>query len=308
MECVTQCLKLSKDLGLFLVYSCGYCTSVVFDIVVNWFPSIHSIGGRAILLFKASFLAPVRIILTVLIQLFLLPVNIPLRLLLGTSLTHILVYSNTWTDGYVITTILQYILVLTVFGISIGAICGTSLGVVDSIWSIPDIYIDIPVRFWRSLPSIWGQVPESPMFESQHGTEIRKNVDHSVLHEPLSPSAPPVMKSSSLSDMPVTPKYRYDPKRWSRPSSVSKESILKVASKLPSNFFQQCQFDGEMQHNLSPSQSSQTNTHNSSADFTSIWDKIEESPTTLRTEDGLGMLSKRKAFSSPSKNGTLTVK
>ncbi|AQZ18605.1 LDB16 (YCL005W) [Zygosaccharomyces parabailii] len=309
MALVTKGLNFLKDLGLFLLYSCGYCTSIVFDIFFKQLSYIHGITSRAISFFKELILVPLRIIVTVLVQLFFLPVNIPLKLLLGTSLKDVLVHAKNWTDGYVTTTILQYLLALTVFGVSIGAFCGASFSLIDSMWRIPDIYVEVPIRFWRYLPTLWRWAKASSRPNSEPAGQLAQKFGKFGSSQPSTPSSS-VLKSSLGS--PLTPKYRYDTKHWSRPPSVSRENILKVASQLPSDFFQESEFDNrleeEMQNTSSPSQSSRGNTHNSSNDFTSIWDKIDGSPTTLRTEDSLATLSKRKAFPNNKKNGTLAVK
>ncbi|KAH9198268.1 hypothetical protein LQ764DRAFT_226708 [Zygosaccharomyces rouxii] len=112
--------------------------------------------------------------------------------------------------------------------------------------------------------------------------------------------------------MPATPKHQSNSKKCSRPPSISKGSILKVASKLPSDFFQQVQsegkFDEEIQRYMSPGESSQDTTQDSSAEFTDLWDKVEESPTTLKTEDGLATLSRRRNFLDSDGNRKLDVK
>lgn len=126
MKFIEQVVSFGKDLGLFLIYSCGYCTSVFFDYTISWIPPIYGTLIRTITFFRTLLFAPIRIIIKVVLQLFLLPVNIPLRLFLGTSLKGILLFATSWTDGYVIFTILQYWLALTIFGVSIGAVCGTS--------------------------------------------------------------------------------------------------------------------------------------------------------------------------------------
>lgn len=323
MGFVQQALSFVKNLGLFLGYSCGYWASVFVDCIISLIPLINGVVSRIITFFQALFLIPIRIVIKVILQLFLLPVNIPLKLLLGTSLKHILLHATIWTDGYVVTTILQYWLALMIFGISVGAICGTSLSVLHSIWRIPDIYIEVPIQFWKRIPFLWGRLKKR--FLSLAETQSHINVKESTFKgtaqtPPLTPSSPkegstqqlPIVVDSEFSEIPTTPKYKYDIRKWSRPPSISKESILKVASKLPSDFFQQGQpdgsFDEESQQNLSPSQLSQTTTQNSSAEFTDLWDKVEESPITLRTDDGFATLSRRKKFPDHGEKGVFVDK
>ncbi|GAV54445.1 hypothetical protein ZYGR_0AL01770 [Zygosaccharomyces rouxii] len=319
MKFIEQVVSFGKDLGLFLIYSCGYCTSVFFDYTISWIPPIYGTLIRTITFFRTLLFAPIRIIIKVVLQLFLLPVNIPLRLFLGTSLKGILLFATSWTDGYVIFTILQYWLALTIFGVSIGAVCGTSLSILHSIWRIPDIYIEIPVKFWKHVPSLGAWVKNRLPFyrygEAQlngKGSEF-KGAPPSPLLTPSSQSPrSPILADFTHSELPVTPKYRSYSKQSSRPPSISKESIMKVASKLPSDFFQQAQsgskLDGERQPYMSPSQFSQDSTQNSSTELTNLWDKVEESPTTFKTEDGLATLSRRRTFLDSDKTGKPAAK
>lgn len=307
MGFVGQALNFSKDLGLFLVYSCGYFSSFFFDYTFSCIPLVYGTITRIITFFWTLFFAPICIITKIVFQLFLLPVNIPLRLLLGTSAKHILLYATSWTHGYVIFTIFQYWLALMIFGVSIGTICGTSLSVLHTAWRIPDIYIEIPLRFWKHVPSLEMWIRNHLSLYRNIETQFNgkgqepKGTPPSPLLTPSSQSPKsPVLADSTLSEVPVTPKYKSRPTQYSRPSSISKESILEVASQLPSDFFQRVQsegnFDDESHQCMSPGQISQDSTQNSSAEFTNLWDRVEDSPTTLKTEDGLATLLKRKKF------------
>lgn len=314
MEFVEQLFRIGEDLGFFLVYGSAYWISVLYDRIISWIPRIFWAFTHIITVFRGLFFNPIQIIIKVLFQLFLLPVNIPLRVLLGVSVKQILLNSANWTDSHVILTILQYWFAVGILGISIGAICGASFSFVHSIWMIPDIYIEIPIKFWKHIPylgKLLGNI-SSLYRDIEANLNGIKTAPSPLLTRLSETPQSPILADSTTSSIPTTPKYKPKSKQSSKPSSVSRENILKVASRLPSDFFRQVPSEGksdrESQLYISPSQFSQDSTSNSSTEFTNLWDRVEESPTTLKTEDGLAALPPRRNFLGNDKIGNFAVK
>ena len=80
-------------------------------------------------------------------QLVTLPINIPLKLFLGTSLSRLVAHTST-VDLYVVLTLFQYLAVLCAFGSIIGLIFGFVLGVFHSICGVPSVYLSLEWKRW----------------------------------------------------------------------------------------------------------------------------------------------------------------
>ena len=77
------------------------------------------------------------------VGLCLLPVNIPLRLVLGVSVQGLVARSPDFLNAYVLLTLLQYSIVLALFGIVLGSLVGCVMGYVHYSARIPDVYLDV---------------------------------------------------------------------------------------------------------------------------------------------------------------------
>ena len=138
-------VQILRDLGLLVASSLGFCAALIY----NFIGSIarlfyYAVISRIYSLFHTFFWSPCYIIVSNSLQLILLPVNIPLRILAGTSMQKIIGGANSWTNGFVLTTMSQYALVLMIFGVVLGTTCGVSLGIVHSIIKVPS------VQEWRT--------------------------------------------------------------------------------------------------------------------------------------------------------------
>lgn len=113
--------------------------------VVDW--SVQLCMGVISPLFRALVQLPLSIFVWNGFQLVALPINIPLRLFLGTSLSRLVAQTST-LDFYVILTLFQYFAVLCAFGSIIGLIFGFILGVFHSICGVPSVYISLEWKRW----------------------------------------------------------------------------------------------------------------------------------------------------------------
>lgn len=311
MGTTTSVVQILRDLGLLVASSLGFCAALIY----NFIGSIGRLFYYAIIsqiysLFHTFFWSPCYIIVSNSVQLVLLPVNIPLRILAGTSMQKIIGSANSWTNGYVLTTMSQYALVLMIFGVVLGTTCGVSLGKVHSIIKVPSVVIDIPILFWVRIPSfvkkfVFRLLP----FRS---IQPERYTDEGVKMPTPSPSIPPSdILEPLFADIPVTPSSRFDDTVWRRQSTSSKASVLEMASKLPSDFFQQKYTTTDIkteqarqqaraqarQHYQSPAASPQHLTReDSSHSSTNIWDRYDELPSTLRTEGGMSTLYSRRPY------------
>lgn len=113
--------------------------------VVDW--SVQLCMGVISPLFRALVQLPLSIFVWNGFQLVALPINIPLRLFLGTSLSRLVAQTST-LDFYVVLTLFQYFAVLCAFGSIIGLIFGFILGVFHSICGVPSVYISLEWKRW----------------------------------------------------------------------------------------------------------------------------------------------------------------
>ena len=113
--------------------------------VVDW--SVQLCIGVMAPLFRAPVQLPLSIFVWNGFQLVALPINIPLRLFLGTSLNRLVAHTST-VDFYVVLTLFQYLAVLCAFGSIIGLIFGFVLGVFHSICGVPSVYISLEWKRW----------------------------------------------------------------------------------------------------------------------------------------------------------------
>lgn len=317
MGVASSVAQISRDLGLLVASSLGFCAALIFNFITGAVRLFYNAIVSGVYYLLHTFLwSPCYIIVSNTVQLLLLPINIPLKVLAGTSMEKILGKANSWTNGYIITTISQYALVLIIFGAVLGTTCGVSLGIVHLVVGVPSVVIDIPILFWMRIPSflrsiLYRLIP----FRIQDS----KDYTDETVHVPIpSPSVPPSEVLEPLfADIPLTPSSRLDDTMWRRQSTSSKASVLEMASKLPSDFFQQKYMATDLkaeharhraraqarQQYQSPASSPQHVTReDSSHSSTNIWDRYDELPSTLRTEGGMSTLYSRRPFSFTSKS------
>ncbi|EJS44552.1 YCL005W [Saccharomyces arboricola H-6] len=113
--------------------------------VLDW--SVQLCTGVMAPLFRALVQLPFSIFVWNGFQLVSLPINIPLKLFLGTSLSRLVGYTSA-VDFYVVLTLFQYLAVLSAFGSIIGLIFGFVLGVFHSICGVPSVYICLEWKAW----------------------------------------------------------------------------------------------------------------------------------------------------------------
>ncbi|QLL32120.1 hypothetical protein HG536_0C02890 [Torulaspora globosa] len=305
---VGSLLQISKDLGLLVASAAGFCAALLFSLTWN----IAHVAYRFIIskvysLLYAFIWSPCFIIASNTLQLVFLPINIPLRILVGTTMQRIIVQANSWTNGYVLTTISQYALVLIVFGVTLGAICGACLGFIHSVTRVPKVVVDIPILFWKRIPAVLRYTRN--LLLPKAASELKTYVPEDIRIPTPSPSIPPSEILEPLfTDMPQTLNSKFGKTMWQRHSTSSKESVLERASKLPSDFFQQKSTLSDLRsehpqyYYQSPAQSPRNVTQDdSSHSSTNIWDRYDELPTTLRTEGGMSTLYSRRPFTFPEK-------
>lgn len=312
MGAVTSLFQISKDFALLIASTFGFCAAILFRFLSGMVHILHyALITQTYLLLYTFVWSPIFIIFSNIFQLIFLPINIPLKLFTGTSVQNVLVKANTWTSRYIIITISQYALVLIVFGVAIGLICGVCLGIVHSLMQIPDINVDIPILFWKHIPTLWKRFGLQS-FPNTSQNSLLFNEERLNIPTP-SPSIPPSgIMEPLFADASATANTMNRKKSWQRRSTSSKESVLEMASKLPSDFFQQKNtvaedFKGQetQQYYQTPGQSPQNVTRDDSSYVsTDIWDQFDELPSTLRTDGGLSTLYSRRPFIATSKGET----
>lgn len=304
MDGITSLLQIFKDLGLVGASSLGFCAALLYNLGSNIARLVHQyVLTKIYSLLYAFVWSPCFIIVSNTLQLVFLPINIPLKILAGTTMQRIIVQANSWTNAYVLTTISQYILALIVFGVSLGAICGFCLGFIHSVIRVPSVVVDIPILFWKRIPAVIRYFRHK-IFPNKSPAvpESRSYMSERLQMPSPSPSIPPSdILEPLFANVPQTPSSRISKTVWHRHSISSKESVLEMASKLPSDFFQQkstapdVTSERSQPYYQSPAQSPRNVTQDdSSHDSTSIWDRFDELPTTLRTDGGMSTLYSRR--------------
>lgn len=305
---VSSLLQISKDLGLLLASTLGFCAALLYGLASNIVNLVHRFIFKKIYSLLYAFVwSPCFIIVSNTLQLVFLPINIPLKILVGTTVQRIIVQANSWTNGYVLTTISQYALVLVVFGVTLGALCGVSLGLIHSVTKVPSVVVDIPILFWKRIPGLIRYLRN--YFFPKIPSESKAAMPEGIHIPTPSPSVPPSgILEPLFADVPETPGSRFSKAMWQRHSTSSKESVLEMASKLPSDFFQQRNTIADLRaehpqfYYQSPAQSPRNVTQDdSSLSSSNIWDRYDELPTTLRTEGGMSTLYSRRPYTFPHK-------
>ncbi|KAL3235254.1 hypothetical protein RNJ44_00013 [Nakaseomyces bracarensis] len=154
---------------------CGWLWAVVW-----WIQRSIMFFVRPVVLFLATFVvAPVRIAVWNWVQFMTLPLNVFLKLTVGSTWSELLRGSGDWFSKYVAVTIFQYTASVVLLGVGLGLCCGVSLGVFHHYAGVPSYYVEIPLRFWR-LPGylfdlVW--------------TRLRTRIPESVLRLPETLSA-----------------------------------------------------------------------------------------------------------------------
>lgn len=311
MGVTSSVIKILRDFGLLIASSVGFCGALVYSFVKSAARLFYNaVISQVYYLFHTFLWSPCYIMISNSLDLVLLPVNIPLRILAGTSMQKIIGRANSWTNAYVLTTMSQYGLVLIVYGIMLGVSCGVSLGMVHSVLKVPSVVIDIPIFFWLRIPSfvrkiLYRLVPFKFQQSKRHAEEEPK------IPAPSPPLPPSEVLEPLFADLPISPSSRVDDSIWRRQSTSSKASVLEMASKLPSDFFQQnysasdlkaeqalhqARAQARQQYQSPPASPQHLTREDSSHSSTNIWDRYDELPSTLRTEGGMSTLYTRRPY------------
>ena len=121
--------------GSILIPSLEYTLYTLYNV-------LRYIIVSSLILIDRLVLKPVRIYLTVLTKFTLLPINVPLNILLGTTLGKLAVSIRYFISNYIIVTLFQYIVTLTALSLSIGVSLGVILAWSNRSLQIPDLVID----------------------------------------------------------------------------------------------------------------------------------------------------------------------
>lgn len=182
-----------------------------------------------------------------------LPINIPIKIVTGSSIQELLLQTHPRALWYILITIWQYTCVVFCFGLLLGIMFGCALAVIHSLIKIPDVFIDLSqlyVIFKEKLLNALPTVP-LPLFENSSGEtkedyskvaststvassvdgEDQKPIDSLISKAPSEPS----MQSPSSSPSKVASTGEIDISDLTSPTG----NVFEVASKLPSNFFQE---------------------------------------------------------------------
>jgi len=174
---------------------------------------------------------PLMIASRVTTSLVLLPINIPLYIVLGTSFQRLASYGPSFLNAHILLTLIQYTMVLFIFGVIIGSFVGSVLGMTHYYLGIPNVYLDL---------SLLGQYVINKV-------KSLKNLINKPISNILQTLKNLVMKVFSRSDNTTTtmkpkesdmdaPKIKVPVAVHSRSNSTT--SVLDVASVMPSDFFQ----------------------------------------------------------------------
>lgn len=188
---------------------------------------------------------PIVISIRIATSLILLPMNIPLKLVFGTSIQELARYGPSFLNFHIIMTMIQYTMVLLMFGIVIGSVTGTILGMIHFYLRIPTIYLDlsqvknyimakissvvsyIKYPFTRLIQWIKSIVIQ-PFKSEQH---VKKK------HKIVSLDNSSIQTTVTVEDQePTIISGEASTKTKSRKGSVA--SVLDVASIMPNDFFQ----------------------------------------------------------------------
>lgn len=306
-------LQITNDILYLFVSAAGFCIAVAINCAKTSFNFFHYVFYQQVLLLLRTFMwLPISIAISVLLQLLFLPLNIPLKLFGGTSLQKIIIgHTNSKTNTYVLITIFQYALVLLLFGVIIGLCCGAALGIIHFIVVIPDMKFDISFSFFKRISS-YMHLPKLDLGLVAH---ISKFLQPKVSGEDgggLTTPPSTILRADELEEIlakTATTPYRVNSKKsWQRRPSSSKESVMEVASKLPSDFFQKRGSISAERQTIyqTPSQSPSSKTvDDSSYASSNLWDQFDELPSTLRTEGGISTLYSRRPMGSANREETL---
>ncbi|SMN21932.1 similar to Saccharomyces cerevisiae YCL005W LDB16 Protein of unknown function [Maudiozyma saulgeensis] len=182
---------------------------------------------------------PMMIASRVATSLFLLPINIPLYIILGTSFQKLASYGPGFLNAHILLTLIQYSIVLFIFGVTIGSIAGSLLGMTHYYLRVPNVYLDLTLlsqyiidkikistnMINKPIANIWQTVKNLVIKIFGHTDE--ESVTTQTQTEIETETKEPVIE---------TPRTKIPVAVHSRSNSTA--SVLDVASVMPSDFFQ----------------------------------------------------------------------
>lgn len=288
------------------------------------------------LLINVFIITPLSISIRNVLQLFTLPVNIPLKIFMGTSIQNIVFNGNKLENAYILVTLVQYSVVLILFGFVIGFAVGFSIAIVHSFLRIPNVYIDVPQILWRYVPSVrpafnnfiakiygyFQRDKKSSKVPVLIKTKSNEDLDAENTSNITSSDFQNFDMIYSTSSEPSTLKREKPLRSINRLSVSNKEDALEVASLLPSNFFQDRTFlkqntpkrdtkDTPLYYQTptqSPSSSNDTYDEEEDSSVSNIWDQFDDIPTTLRTEDDITTFLSRRVNSLSSSKDNINIR
>ncbi|CCH60977.1 hypothetical protein TBLA_0D04810 [Henningerozyma blattae CBS 6284] len=274
-------------------------------------------------------------------QFIFLPLNIFLKLFFNTSIINILYNSKKISVFYFFIAIIQYFLVIVSFGIMIGLLTGGFLGYIQSNLKVPDYSIDIPI--WKYSTLIFSFI-KIRFFETQTSIKdvlysikanfrrLFKNINIIITDDIMTSDSiintindtPNIDNKTSnidmndskylrnsLIDYGSTPTPTLRSKKNSditpnRSSLPTKEEVLDLMTKLPSNYFQndnnndyingaiQLQTpkseNGTFDNSIESNNNFGSQEGDSTSDMSDIWDNTTNTniPNSLRTDTDAG--------------------
>lgn len=237
---------------------------------------------------------PVRIAVWNWLQLVTLPLNIFLRVTLGTTWFELLRNMDTWLNKFVIVTLLQYIVSVLILGATIGVVYGLMLAMTHHFFKIPSVYIEIPLKFWR-IPSVIIRTIRYYL-----NIAIQKiKVGMRATHQDSFPTPPPTPKFSPY-DKAIFLRDFYPGDTGSRPASMTFRNSSTLASPKAEKRFKSASEIGLPDRVVHKSDTSQdTVAHESTSqsirDSTdNVWDEFDSIPSLLDDTDRLTTVTNRK--------------
>lgn len=230
--------------------------------VIDW--SVQLCIGVLAPVFRALVQLPLSIFIWNGFQLVALPINIPLKLFLGTSLYRLVAHTGA-VDYYVVLTLFQYLAVLCAFGGIIGLISGFVLGVFHSICGVPSVYVSLE---WK------------PWFAPVH--RLLERVSTTIVN---------IMQGQTTAPIPMSMPMRMSSLGKKHPNEEEEEVDDATITHENNGYITPCQTptNGKIQHYNNDS----FNTTTTDDEPTDIWDRSDTYQNSFATNETLMSLSNR---------------
>ncbi|CCF60008.1 hypothetical protein KAFR_0I02290 [Kazachstania africana CBS 2517] len=233
----------------------------VFTMLLHWCKT-YTVDMAAYLVVNVLFV-PLNIATDLFFRLCLLPFNLILKVFLLDShadLTRIFKNQlSLWNNYIIILTTIQYLLVVLIFTLVMGIMTGSFLSLCHALFRIPNIYIHINLNLFK-----WLNIKQS-----SKTSPSADDIDDQVSDK--SPSATPLA-------------YRF-PHRHTNTGSATKNEIMQIASKLPSDFFNREDINQDFTGYQTPLHSRSNSISMSDSSMTMLFNDDSMNANTLRTSE-----------------------